>query len=259
MFDFRKIMIASMNRTGHHAISIWLMHQQLGIPYFQLKTITQWLFYLETQQGISFLLNNPLVRDENQHPDKANVSQIMKDYCEANSTNLIIGTHEQHSLKDVVWSCGTSDVFAVNTKLVVVLRDFKNWIASCIKMAGRDGKRYDSIINDNKINLYKDHCKFFFEPNGIEYVLFNQWFTSEEYRRDLAARLDLDFTDAAIDQGSPFGGGSSFDKMEYLKSASMMKVNDRYSQMENHPVYKKIIQDNLEILEMSNEIFADAD
>ena len=75
----------------------------------------------------------------------------------------------------------------------------------------------------------------------------------------MAARLDLDFTDAARDQGSPFGGGSSFDKKEYLKSAATMKVNDRYSQMENHPIYKKIIQDNQEILEMSNEIFADAD
>ena len=75
----------------------------------------------------------------------------------------------------------------------------------------------------------------------------------------MAEGLGLYFTDAAINQGSPFGGGSSFDKMEYLKTASLMKVNDRYKQMEDHPVYNRIIKENQEALEMSNEIFAGAD
>ena len=259
MFDFPKIMIASMNRTGHHAISIWLMHQQLGVSEFELKTITQWLFYLPTQDGMSFLVNNPLIRDKNQHPDKLKFDRIITDYCNANPTNLMIAGHEERSLKDVAWACGTSDVFGSGTDLVVVLRDFKNWVASYIKMAGRDGKPYDELINDEKIDTYKDHCKFFFESSDIEYILFNQWFSSEEYRRELAERLNLTFTDAAIDQESPFGGGSSFDKMEHLKTASLMKVNERYKQMESHPVYDRIIKENQEVLEMSNEIFASAD
>ena len=260
MFDFPKILIAAMDRTGHHAISIWLMHQQLGVSDFALKTITPWLFYLPTQDKMSFLINNPLVKDENQHPDKLNFNRIITDYCNANSTNLIIATHEQHILRDVAWACATSDVFgAVHTKLVVVLRDFENWVASCVKMAGRDGKPYDKLINDEKIGMYKDHCRFFFESSDIEYILFNQWFSSEKYRRELAERLNLTFTDAAIDQKSPFGGGSSFDKMEYLKTASLMKVNDRHKQMENHPVYDRIIKENQETLEMSNEIFAGTD
>ena len=248
-----------MNRTGHHAISIWLMHQQLGVSEFELKTITQWLFYLPTQDGMSFLVNNPLIRDKNQHPDKLKFDRIITDYCNANPTNLMIAGHEERSLKDVAWACGTSDVFGSGTDLVVVLRDFKNWVASYIKMAGRDGKPYDELINDEKIDTYKDHCKFFFESSDIEYILFNQWFSSEEYRRELAERLNLTFTDAAIDQESPFGGGSSFDKMEYLKTASLMKVNDRHKQMENHPVYDRIIKENQETLEMSNEIFAGTD
>jgi len=260
MFDFPKIMIASMNRTGHHAISIWLMHQQLGVSNFDLKTITPWFFYLPIQDKMSFLLNNPLVKDQNQHPDKLNFHRIITDYCNANPTNLMIATHEQHSLRDVAWACATSDVFgAVDTDLVVVLRDFKNWIASCIKMAGRDGKLYDKLVNDKKINMYKDHCKFFFESSDIEYILFNRWFSSEEYRRELAERLNLTFTDTAINQGSPFGGGSSFDKMEYLKTASLMKVNERHKQMESHPVYDRIIKENKEALEISNEIFANSD
>ena len=259
MFNFPKIMIAAMDRTGHHAISIWLMHQQLGVSEFELKTITQWLFYLPTQDKMSFLLNNPLVKDENQHPDKLNFDRIITDYCNANPTNLIIATHEQHSLKDVAWACGTSDVFATDTRLVVVLRDFKNWAASCIKMAGRDGKPYDKLVNDKKVEMYKDHCKFFLESSDIEYILFNQWFSSEKYRRELAERLNLTFTDAAINQESPFGGGSSFDKMEYLKTASLMKVNERYKQMESHPVYDRIIKENKEALEISNEIFTNSD
>jgi hypothetical protein len=67
--------------------------------------------------------------------------------------------------------------------------------------------------------------------------------------------LGLHFTDAALDQLSPFGGGSSFTKMEFLKNASQMKVNNRYQDMAGDDNYSRIISDNKEALEMSNEIF----
>ena len=278
MNDVKKFMIGSMHRTGHHAVAVWLLHQLEGVHDFDINSITPWLFYLyNNQEQVRYLANNPLkvpmLSDGKsyqlfgsdgkgnhglsvEHPDKVHFDKIMKDYHEANSnTNLIIGTHEQKKLKDVAWAAGCSDVFGVNTSLVVVLRDFRNWVASCIKMAHRDEKPLEEIMNDDKVNAYVDHCKYYMDIKGENCILFNRWVSDENYRREVAEMLGVHFTDAALDQLSPFGGGSSFTKMRFLKNASQMNVNSRYQNMTEDDNYNRIINSNKEALEMSNEIF----
>jgi hypothetical protein len=258
MDDVKKIMVAAMHRTGHHAVAVWLLHQLPGISDFSIKTITQWFFYIQNNRGASYLANNPLKTGDKEHPDKADFSSFLKSYHQANSslTNMVVGTHEQVGIKDTVWACGTSDIFAVNCNLVVVLRDFKNWVASCVKMAHRDSQVLkEEILSDETIKLYMDHCKHHHVLDGNNYILFNKWVRDENYRREIAEELGLEFTDAALNQLSPFGGGSSFSSMEHLKTANAMKVNDRYRGMTGNADYEKIIKENKEALEMSNEIF----
>ena len=258
MDDVKKIMVAAMHRTGHHAVAIWLLHQLSGVSDFSIKTITQWFFYIQNHNGVSYLANNPLKTGKAEHPDKADFSNFLKSYHQANSslTNLVIGTHEQASIRDTVWACGTSDIFAVNNNIVVILRDFKNWVASCVRMAHRDSQVLkEEILSDETIKLYMDHCRYYHELNGDHYILFNKWVRDKEYRREVAEKLGLEFTDSALSQLSPFGGGSSFSGMTYLKSANSMRVNDRYRGMAGDADYERIIKENKRALEMSNEIF----
>ena len=63
------------------------------------------------------------------------------------------------------------------------------------------------------------------------------------------------FTDAAKDQLSIFGGGSSFSGMEHLKTASAMNVNNRYKEMESHPYYEMILSKYEDVLKISDTIF----
>ena len=258
MDDVKKIMISAMHRTGHHAIAVWLLHQMPGVSDFAIKTVTQWFFYIQNSHGINYLANNPLKTGDKEHPDKADFSGFLKSYHQANSslTNMVIGTHEQAGIKDTVWACGTSDIFAINCDLVVILRDFKNWVASCVKMAQRDSQVLkEEILSDKTIKLYMDHCKHYHVLDGENYILFNRWVRDKGYRREIAEKLGLEFTDSALNQLSPFGGGSSFSNMTYLKTANTMKVNDRYRDMAGSADYEDIIKENREALEMSNEIF----
>ena len=258
MADVKKIMVAAMHRTGHHAVAIWLLHQLSGVSDFSIKTITQWFFYIQNHNGVSYLANNPLKTGKDEHPDKADFSNFLKSYHQANSslTNLVIGTHEQASIRDTVWACGTSDIFAVNNNIVVILRDFKNWVASCVRMAHRDSQVLkEEILSDETIKLYMDHCRYYHELNGDHYILFNKWVRDKEYRREVAEKLGLEFTDSALSQLSPLGGGSSFSGMTYLKSANSMRVNDRYRGRAGDADYERIIKENKRALEMSNEIF----
>ena len=72
---------------------------------------------------------------------------------------------------------------------------------------------------------------------------------------DLAKMLGLKFTDAAINQLSIFGGGSSFDGMKYIKTAWEMDVNTRYKTMEYDKTYQTLLQKYKHVLDIRNEVF----
>ncbi len=242
-----------MHRTGHHAVAVWLLHQRRKVHDFAINTITPWLFKVENDEGVALLANNPLKADENEHPDKDRFTDIV---TEINPCSLFL-THEQESLASVGWVYAHSRLVLRNRldhQMVVVLRDFKNWIASCIKMAERDNKPVETIINEEKISVYMNHCGLI-NNDHLTYVLYNHWVEQEGYRQEICDKLGLHFTDAALNQLSIFGGGSSFDGMKHIKTASLMKVNQRYKEMEDHPDYIRIINENKDALSLSNDIF----
>ena len=251
----KNIAVAGMHRTGHHPIAVWLLHQQAGVHEFAIKTIAPWLFQIENDQGVSILANNPLKRGPKEHSDKEKFDDIMQEL----NPHRIIFTHEQEKLSQVAFACGHSyTVWEQNNKptMVIVLRDFKNWLASCIKMAERDDKPVKDLIDESKIETYKDHFRYINQDMpGIHHILYNQWVEDSNYRQEICEKLGLRFTDAAIDQLSIFGGGSSFDGMKYIKTAWQMQTNKRYKEMEDNPFYKAILHNHVDALLLSDEVF----
>ena len=249
------IVVAGMHRTGHHPIAVWLLHQQEEIHDFSIQTIAPWLFQIQNHQGVSILANNPLKRGPEEHPDKEKFDDIMQDM----NPHRIILTHEQEKLSQVAFACAHSgSVWSEDNKpkVVVVLRDFKNWLASCIKMAQRDNKEIKDIINEDKVEVYKDHFRYINDANaGIQYILYNEWVESPKYRKEICSNLGLYYTDSAINQLSPFGGGSSFDGMKYIKTAWEMTTTKRYKYMEDNPFYKAFLHQHTDALLLSNEVF----
>ena len=241
-------LIVSMHRTGHHAVATWLLHQREGIVDFSISTIARWLFAVDSNNDLYLMANNPLKVGPDEHPDKAKLPSIVK---EVKPQGLII-THEQEKIHNVLKKAGKS-TFSFN-KPIVVIRDFRNWAASCIKMALRDNKIIEEVIDNEKVSIYKNHL-LNYANFDCYYIMFNDWVTNKEYREIICKDLGYTFTDAAKDQLSIFGGGSSFSGMDYLKSASQMDVNNRYKEMETHPYYEMIMNKHQEALNLSDSIF----
>ena len=245
-----KIVVAGMHRTGHHPVAIWLLHQQQGISDFSINTLTQWLFLVKNGSELSVLANNPIKTGPSEHPDKAKFADLIHDI----NPDLLISTHEREKLTEVAYAHSESPVFVDKPRLVVVLRDFRNWVASCVKMAERDKRPIDEIIDSVDIETYADHLNWYSPVGSIVFIKYNEWVKDPEYRKSIVKKLDLHFTDAALDQLSIFGDGSSFDGMNYLKNASMMNVTQRYKQMENNVHYRAILAENKDLLEESDHI-----
>ena len=264
-------LIVSMHRTGHHAVAVWLLHQRPGIKDFSITTISSWLFAVgleifvdrshplnqageqvyrqfrrQDNKKLYFMANNPLKIEET--ADKEQLPSII----ESDNPDGLIITHEQESLNDTIYKAVKSP-FSFNEPIVVI-RDFRNWAASCVKMALRDNKIIEDVINNDKVAIYKDHLLNYGKPDCY-FIKFNEWATNKDYRETICKDLGYTFTDAAKDQLSIFGGGSSFTGMDYLKNASQMDVNNRHKELETHPYYEMILSKHEEVLKISDAIF----
>ena len=138
---------------------------------------------------------------------------------ENNPAHLLI-SHEREYLKDVCKIAANTN-YGIN-KPIVVIRDFENWIASCLKMTFRDNKQLDEVIKEDYITMYKDHLENY-NSDRYYHINYNKWNRNKEYRSQICSDLGLTFTDAAKNQLSIFGGGSSFDSMQYIKNAEQMR------------------------------------
>lgn len=257
MFDnSQKMIVSGLQRSGHHAIAVWAIHQQKNVNEFSIKTLSQWIFYLEHSNDISFLLNNPLRVEEGE--GKEHFDSLFAEY-EYMNPSLIVATHgvDECTTQDIKRVTAESPIFSDWTRKVLVVRDYHNWVASCLGMVLRDeDKPLEQMFNDTHIETYINHCERFLDNDySFDFVLFNSWADDYNYRRRVAERLGLFFNDVARDQTSIFGGGSSFDGLNYLKSASKMNVNERYLQVWDNPIYQKMIKRSPRAINLSERIF----
>jgi len=243
-----KLVISAMHRTGHHPVAIWLLHQKPNVLDFSIKTMSEWLFYVENYDELYILANNPCKIHERE--DKKNFSQIITNA----NPELLISTHERESLSDT-WYINdrTHRTCCSDYRKVVVIRDFRNWVASCIQMGIRDDKPLDEVISDKDIANYYNHLSDY--GREAYYIKYNDWCVDPDYRKQITIDLGLHFTDAALNQLSIFGNGSSFDGMKHIKTAHLMNTNERYKQMLDNKDYQQILKDNDHILQLSESIF----
>lgn len=82
-------------------------------------------------------------------------------------------------------------------------------------------------------------------------VNFNKWFSDQAYRRALADRLEIPFTDAGLTQVMNHGEGSSFDKRQYDGRAQDMRVLERWRSYANDERFWSLIDEQCHALNAS--------
>lgn len=149
---------------------------------------------------------------------------------------------------------------------VVILRDFYNWLASYMRLS-------DSVLSiedgAEQINSWVSYAREYSSKTdhlaSIDKVgvLFNVWHSSESYRREIAERLQIPFTDANFNKVSRERGGSSFDQRKYNGRANEMKLDKRWARfIQERPPrhikrYKQLVALHPEARDLNDQIFGD--
>jgi hypothetical protein len=252
----REYRIAGLMRTGNHAIINWLRAQAKA-------------------KGLVIHLNN-LIPDENPYRYKY---QMLRDFYPQHKVtianmkqqasgdlvprNCLIYSYEDYKLSNVF-----SDRFEQKHDLylgktekrydIIIVRDPFNLIASRLKQNMLSVKDFRQNFVDLWIAYAREYVG---ETNYLKHsklcINYNQWCDAIDYRREIAERLGLEFSDAGFNFVASHGGGSSFDGEKFQSKGSQMNTKNRWQHYTNDPHYRKLIQ-NSELLFYARQIFGDS-
>lgn len=122
------------------------------------------------------------------------------------------------------------------SKKILIIRNPLNWAASHIHARTKEGSTNYSEIN---FTQYKEYLKAMSDDNFFT-IIYDIWFQYPEYRRKIESDLNLIETDRWFERVSNYGGGSSFNGVDFDGNAQQMDVLDRWIKYENHPIIQKV-------------------
>jgi len=231
----QSLVLASMARAGHHAVANWIAMQFPG-PIRMLHFCDKHGRPLR-RRGVKLHKNG----FRNLSNAESSISQLR---CTENLKPCRDG------------DCANECHIASADKIIIVLRDPYNWLASSLKQ-NRDVTLDcgDGTIIDTYGWLLEQAVgtKNYFPGVPCLGVDYNRWFASADYRRDLADTLDLrkPFTDAGINRVSHRGRASSFDGMRFQDCAQKMDVLNRWKHYQDDPEFWAMIPNWIDSLARS--------
>ncbi|NET27750.1 hypothetical protein [Okeania sp. SIO1I7] len=250
----KEIRIIGMRRTGNHAIINWIQNQHTGKVEF-------W---------------NNLKVDRNADRQRY---ENLKDNYPFVEKDCFIRSYEDYDLKKIKnWRFESKhDLYFGKSALrydVLILRDPFNLFASRLKhrlnIENRENSLEISSVYGNNFllvrslhqtlgDLWVNYAKEYLgETNYLGHnkicINYNQWFTDVDYRKQIADKLQMKFSDEGINQVSGVGRGSSFEGVNFDGNANSMDVLNRWQKVSNNPRYHELFS-NQEIFKYSEKIF----
>ena len=144
-------------------------------------------------------------------------------------------------------------------KIVLVLREPWNQLASLLRQPQMGPPR--PIAAEEMLSAWLAFAREFVGQTEHlaacgEVVPFSYpgWFSDEEIRRQISARLGREFTDSGLNVVADFGGGSSFDNRQFHGRAQNMAVRERWPAFAHHSLMRALCNDR-EVRRLAEQIF----
>lgn len=253
----KEICIVGMRRSGNHAVLNWIRAQQPGD--------TCLLNNVAAGTNPYRYKSDNLLRYHLEHYKQAEVYRRQAN-GELIKRDCLIYSYEDWSLEQIF-----QPRFERNRELYIgksskqfdllVLRDPFNLFASRLKQ--------NFVATKTKhlpmVEMWLEYAKEFVEKSHYLKrqricVNYNRWFGDLDYRKALAAQLEIPFSDAGLETISAFGGGSSFDgtgdRNGIGKSASTLDVTNRWRQFADDSAFRQLF-DSEELWHYSTQIFGE--
>jgi hypothetical protein len=245
-----EIRVAALRRSGSHAVVHWLLSQLPGRGVFLNSCKPGESPYASCYRGDSVAGGFDLDRERESPGPKGFLLYNYEDReLPAVFSDLFEAEHDRF--------LGTSG----RRFDLLVLRDPWNNLASLLRWAHGAVHPISLGSVEKAARLWKTYAR---EALGETThrrhqpvtILFNRWAAEPGYRGQLAARLEVPWTDAGRDEVAPWGPatwGDSFDGLAYDGRAAEMPVLERFRAYADDPFYRGLFDP--EMVELSERLF----
>jgi hypothetical protein len=235
--------LLAMHRTGQHAVINWLCKQHGDITHY----------------------NNPYLNEDQtewlaRRPDIGEIK-----YGDGEDAIINLESKLPTDWEDNGWGTIPATTKYDSVKQILVIRRFRNWIASTAMHKG------NKCLHDNtadtqswkkwyhRLGCYRQHLDTALHAAerypDLTVIRFDDWFSNKEYREAICANLGLTFTDAGLNDVPRFANGSTFDQRKYDGTAQKMGVLDRWKSAEHTKLYRYTMRSNPFTAAASEEYF----
>lgn len=246
----------ALQRSGQHAVINWLCEQlgsvihfnhcifmRKGMTMMPVPVSGRYVTYSEQGKNDSGIVSSD--------SDKTALEAFFYQLADIDLYQNVIYSFEDWDLQDIYLQ---KLIRRHNLKVILILRDPYNWLASSFKHHGN--KAPSTLFKEKKKKLtsyleqvlnINDHLK-----HDVVAIDFNQWLVSTQYRRKIIEHLGLTFSklsEVSVEEVQPFGGGSSFDGQTVNPHILRKSVSERWRSYKGNPEYRALLKDeNLENL-----------
>lgn len=214
MSQFKAFVVVGLKRSGHHAVIQWLSGQIPGIVNFHNDC--RWIGGTRRRlrpHDFSRLHRGRRLQDMEDVPVLER--SVRGTVYSFEDLDVSEGVPKVPPLRD---ETGRRRI-GVQPIHILVIRDPKNWLASCLAAARRKRLGERLFHPAAKLGIYRSHCQNAWRPEWCV-IRFDRFVADVRYRLGLALRLRLQFTDQGLDILAPWGL-SSFSGAKTYADADM--------------------------------------
>ena len=248
----KEIRLFGLKRSGNNALIIYMAGHFNYKTNFIIMSNTDFNFRSRTGTGGPFEFVNKVYLLEKKAPKISKYFMMTTENYDLAEIGRKDKDGKNDFNRDRRWYARLygMDSFAKETLGIMLLRSPHNNLAS--------------IIEKGLISLFPDFASMWVmyakeaigETNYINKkvpCLFDKWFSSVEYRKELCCNLGLDHNDRFLNRMRSWRK-SSFDGGKYKKEAQKMKVLDRWKLYRKNKVYLDILR-NDELIDLTERLF----
>ncbi|MDT0644190.1 hypothetical protein RM553_15240 [Zunongwangia sp. F363] len=249
--------VVGLSRSGNHAIINWILNQINGRYCYLNCTEPKHNPFLTarplSEEGKVYQTNIP---DFNLKQEQAGEFS-QKDYLLYNHEDCFLGPLQKTEKKGINenWLGASRE-----KRNVLILRDPFNLFASRIKaglLRGHyPGHGAKPISVQTLQRIYKQHAREFLNNKYLKnkvLINYNSWTSSASYRKEVAEKLGISFSDEGLREVTKVAGGSSFDGTRFSGEAHKMNLHDRWKKFAEDKEYWEMFDP--EMINLTVKIF----
>ena len=248
----KQFLTLSLKRSGQHAIINWLCYQLGDVAH-----LNHCSFERSGMRNIITPINNRLITYRGVKKHDTGIQSDLPSSIFKSSDWPYKNTLHSFENTDLENKLIKKYARKYDTKVVLIMRDPYNWLASTMKRKNNTEAELKEKVGMLKKYLEQALSIRNYLGRDMVAINYNRWSSQTEYREEICENMGIVFSsiaDESVNEIPNFGGGSSFTGIAMDCKDSAEGYENRWKEFVNDSLYRELLEDEY-LVHVSNLFF----